>query len=91
MHKLEETYCLDKDIVTEQLTSQCAPSALPKRLLADGSYEDLPVDAAAMEDSAAKRREREIREQAASGLEPQDYDALEGALPALLPRRRLSP
>lgn len=81
VHKLEETYCLDKDIVTEQLTSQCAPSALPKRLLADGSYEELPVDAAAMEDSAAKRRERELTEQAASGLEPQDYDALEGALP----------
>ena len=81
VHKLEETYCLDKDIVTEQLTSQCSPSALPKRLLADGSYEELPVDAAAMEDSAAKRRERELTEQAASGLEPQDYDALEGALP----------
>ena len=81
VHKLEEAYCLDKDIVTEQLSSRCAPSALPKRLLSDGSYEELPVDDEAVEDSAAKRREREREEQAALGLAAQDYDALEGALP----------
>ena len=81
VHKLEEMYCLDKDIVTEQLTSQCAPSALPKRLLADGSYEELPVDEEALDDSSAKRRERELKEQAALKLAPQNYDALEGAQP----------
>ena len=81
VHKLEEAYCLDKDIVTEQLSSRCAPSALPKRLLSDGSYEELPVDDEAVEDSAAKRREREREEQASLGLAAQDYDALEGALP----------
>lgn len=81
VHKLEEMYCLDKDIVTEQLTSQCAPSALPKRLMSDGSYEELPVDEEALDDSSAKRRERELKEQAALKLAPQDYDALEGAQP----------
>ncbi|MBR3645415.1 MAG: glycoside hydrolase family 3 C-terminal domain-containing protein, partial [Lachnospiraceae bacterium] len=36
------TYDLDEDVVVEQLTSLCAPTSLTKRLLADGTYEELP-------------------------------------------------
>ncbi len=35
-------YTVDSDIVYEKLSSQLAPVALPKRLLSDGSYEELP-------------------------------------------------
>lgn len=34
------TFTLEKDIVTEQLHSYCAPKKLTKRLLPDGSYEE---------------------------------------------------
>ena len=37
------TYKVDELIVTEQLTSQAAPFDLEKRLLADGTYEDLEI------------------------------------------------
>lgn len=37
------TYTVDELTVTEQLTSQAAPFDLEKRLLADGTYEDLEI------------------------------------------------
>ncbi len=36
-------FSVSEDIIYEQLTRQLSPVSLPKRLLADGSYEDLPV------------------------------------------------
>ena len=35
-------YSVSEDIVAEQLTSYCAPVALEKRMLSDGSFEELP-------------------------------------------------
>lgn len=40
--KLEFTVELAEDKVTEQLSQKAAPTSLAKRLLADGSYEELP-------------------------------------------------
>ncbi len=40
--KTEYAYVVEADEVVEQLTSKCAPTSLKKRLLADGSYEELP-------------------------------------------------
>lgn len=40
--KLDFTYSLDKDVVTEQLSAKLVPTSLSKRMLADGSYEKLP-------------------------------------------------
>uniref|UniRef100_UPI004057CB0B glycoside hydrolase family 3 C-terminal domain-containing protein n=1 Tax=Acetatifactor sp. TaxID=1872090 RepID=UPI004057CB0B len=34
---------VDADEVVEQLTSKCAPTSLKKRMLADGSFEELPL------------------------------------------------
>lgn len=46
-------YTVAKDIVTQQLTSRLAPTSLTKRMLADGTYEELettePVDTDANE------------------------------------------
>lgn len=41
--KAEFEYVLDNDVVAEQLTSLCKPFKLERRLLADGSYEQLPL------------------------------------------------
>ncbi len=38
-----ETWLLDEDRITEQLTARMVPTSLEKRLLADGSYETLPT------------------------------------------------
>lgn len=62
---LEKPYHLEQDAVTEQLSSQAGPHGLKKRLLADGSFEELPT------------QEREIRFE----MERQDFDALEGVPP----------
>lgn len=40
--KLDFTYSLDEDVVTEQLSAKLVPTSLSKRMLADGSYEELP-------------------------------------------------
>lgn len=37
--KIEYTYVLEEDVVTEQLHSYCAPEKLDKRMKADGTYE----------------------------------------------------
>ena len=36
-------YCLQEDVIVEQLSTKLQPNALKKRLLADGSYEELPI------------------------------------------------
>ena len=38
------TYAVKEDTVTEQLTARCVPQKLTKRLLADGTYEALPME-----------------------------------------------
>ena len=38
------TYTMESDAVTEQLTARCVPQKLAKRLLADGTYEALPME-----------------------------------------------
>ena len=38
------TYELDVPVIVEQLSAKCSPRSLEKRLLADGSFETLPVD-----------------------------------------------
>ena len=38
-----ETWKLDEDRITEQLTARMVPTCLEKRLLADGTYEELPT------------------------------------------------
>lgn len=35
---------LKKNIITEQLTSRCRPFKLKKRMIADGTYEELPIE-----------------------------------------------
>ena len=40
--KADYSYILNHDVITEQLSAKLIPTSLPKRMLADGSYEDLP-------------------------------------------------
>ncbi len=42
--KLDFVYTIDADRITQQLKSRLDPFQLEKRLLSDGSYEDLPLD-----------------------------------------------
>jgi beta-glucosidase len=42
VEKLAFSYGVAENIVTEQLTSKVAPTQLAKRMLSDGSYEELP-------------------------------------------------
>ena len=39
----ETVLTLDGDRITEQLTARMTPTALPRRMLADGSFEELPL------------------------------------------------
>lgn len=64
--KLDYEYQAAQTVVTEQLERKCAPAALKLRLLADGSYEELPQGG----DGYEKKR-----------LVPQDIDTLEGVEP----------
>ncbi len=41
--ELSYQYEVTEDTVVKQLSRKCAPSSLKKRMLADGSYEDLPL------------------------------------------------
>ena len=45
VEKIDFTYTLDQDVVTEQLQARLVPTSLANRMLADGSYEDLPQSA----------------------------------------------
>ena len=57
-----ETWSLQENRITEQLTSRMAPTCLGKRLLADGTYESLPT--------------APCNDFKATGLEPMEYDAM---------------
>ncbi len=61
------TYVVTENRVVEQLTPRLVPSDLKKRLLYDGSYEELPAGPA-----------NDPRE---TGLEPQDFSQWEGMAP----------
>ena len=50
--KLEYIYELAENRVVEQLQSKCAPTQLKERLLADGTYEMLPMDGQAVIENA---------------------------------------
>ena len=41
--ELDYVVHLDKDVIVEQLSQKLAPTSLKKRMLADGSYEELPL------------------------------------------------
>ena len=61
------TYDVTEDRVMEQLEPRLVPSDLKKRLLSDGSYEELPLG-----------KGNDPRE---TGLEPQDFSQWEGMAP----------
>ena len=46
---MKHTHVLCENVITEQLTSRCAPCTLEKRMLADGSFETLPLREIGME------------------------------------------
>ena len=67
---IELKFDLQENQVTEQLTEKCAPLLLKERMLADGTYEPLPV------------QEKEYEK---NGLIPQNIDTLEGVIPQVRP------
>ena len=42
IQKADYSYILDEDIITEQLSAKLVPTSLAKRMLSDGSFEELP-------------------------------------------------
>lgn len=42
VQKADYSYILDDDIITEQLSAKLVPTSLAKRMLSDGSFEELP-------------------------------------------------
>ena len=72
-------FCLAEDIVLEQLSTKLTPNSLKKRLLADGTYEDLPLG--------------ELHRETPDWLPPLSTEELESIYPSvreriLLPRDR---
>ncbi|SFC22477.1 glycoside hydrolase family 3 protein [Butyrivibrio sp. YAB3001] len=43
VEELDYVFSLEKDIVTEQVENRLVPTSLKKRMLADGSFEELPL------------------------------------------------
>ena len=66
--KLSYVYSVEEDTVTQQLTTKLTPKQLKRRLLADGTYEELPVCEPAPEEN---------------GLTPQTIAELEATLPVI--------
>ena len=64
----------DEAEIVAQYSEKCAPRALKRRLLSDGTFEEMP-----------QRPERERM----LGLAPQDVDKLEGVIPAVLERKQV--
>ncbi len=60
--------------IVAQYTEKCAPKALKKRLLADGTYEEMPQRPA---------------EECPLGLVPQEVEKLEGVIPAVRERKQV--
>lgn len=72
--RLDYVYQVKEDAVTEQLESRLTPSELPRRMLSDGSYEEVP--------------QREGNDPNANELERMPEDMMEGYVPAVRPRDR---
>lgn len=72
--RLDYVYQVKGDTVTEQLESRLTPSELPRRMLSDGSYEEVP--------------QREGNDPNANELERMPEDMMEGYVPAIRPRDR---
>lgn len=72
VQKLSYVYTLPEDRVTRQLTERLAPSQLKKRMLADGSFETLPV--------------REPNDPNVSELERMSEEEMDGFTPAVRSR-----
>ena len=72
--QLDYTYQVKEDRVTEQLESRLTPSCLPKRMLSDGSYEEMLG--------------REGNDPNANELERMPEERMEGYVPAVRPRDR---
>ena len=51
--KADYSYILNHDVITEQLSAKLVPTSLPKRMLADGSYEALTQCAPVVTDFSA--------------------------------------
>ena len=64
----------DEAEIVAQYSEKCAPRALKRRLLSDGTFEEMPQQ---------PERERVL------GLAPQDVDKLEGVIPAVLERKQV--
>ena len=64
----------DEAEIVAQYSEKCAPRALKRRLISDGTFEEMP-----------QRPERER----VLGLAPQDVDKLEGVIPAVLERKQV--
>ena len=64
----------DEAEIVAQYSEKCAPRALKRRLLSDGTFEEI-----------LQRPERER----VLGLAPQDVDKLEGVIPAVLERKQV--
>lgn len=62
-------YALDHNVVVKKTVSRCAPTQLPKRLLADGSFEELP--------------QGEPNDPNADGLQRPDFSEMDGIAPAV--------
>ena len=43
VEKLDYELILEKDVITEQLSAKVVPTSLSKRMLADGTFEELPI------------------------------------------------
>ena len=72
--RLDYVYQVKGDTVTEQLESRLTPSELPRRMLSDGSYEEVP--------------QREGNDPNANELERMPEDMMEGYVTAVRPRDR---
>ena len=70
----DDVFVLEEDTVAEQLSRRMAPEQLRRRLLADGSYEELP--------------QREPTDTDANALEPIPTEKMEGIEPAVRFRDR---
>lgn len=74
VERLDFVYKVEEDRVVKQLESRLAPSALAKRMLADGSFEELP--------------QREGNDPDANELERMPKERMEGYTPAVRARDR---
>lgn len=72
VEKAEFVYTLDRNIIVEQLSEKITSTSLKKRLLSDGSFEQLPLS--------------EANDPDACGLKKMDCKTIEGRVPAVRAR-----